>query len=106
MSYIPMDNLHEIRVGHVIAQHNVSLNVPSQNQCMCLYYWSLWYLYKKIGYLRSIHPLEALFLEFSPVVLNHVIIHGTMPNFDGKGGCRPFLKIYENMKLVHTSGLL
>ena len=36
--------------------------------------------------------------------LNHGIIHGT-PNFDGKGGCRPFLKVYKGMKLAHTSGL-
>ena len=41
---------------------------------------------------------------YSPVVLQHVLIHG-IPNFDGKGGCRPFLKVYENMKLVYTSGL-
>ena len=40
----------------------------------------------------------------SPIVLNHVIIH-SIPNFDGKGGCRPFMKVYENMRLVHTSGL-
>jgi tensin len=43
-------------------------------------------------------------LKTPPVVLNHVIIHG-IPNFDGKGGCRAFLKIYVNMKLEHTSGL-
>jgi hypothetical protein len=39
-----------------------------------------------------------------PVLLNHVIIHG-VPNFDGKGGCRVFLKVYVNMKLEHTTGL-
>ena len=39
-----------------------------------------------------------------PVVLNHVMIHG-VPNCDGKGGCRVFLKIYINMKLEYTSGL-
>ena len=50
--------------------------------------------------------LDASFLfpVFRPVILRYVIIHG-VPNFDGKGGCRPFLKVYQNMELVHTSGL-
>jgi hypothetical protein len=43
-------------------------------------------------------------LKTPPVLLNHVIIHG-VPNFDGKGGCRVFLKFYVNMKLEHTTGL-
>jgi protein-tyrosine phosphatase len=43
-------------------------------------------------------------LKTPPVLLNHVIIHG-VPNFDGKGGCRVFLKVYVNMKLEHTTGL-
>jgi hypothetical protein len=43
-------------------------------------------------------------LKTPPVVLRHVIIHG-IPNCDGKGGCRVFLKVYVNMKLEHTSGL-
>ncbi|XP_065889210.1 tensin-2-like isoform X2 [Dysidea avara] len=39
-----------------------------------------------------------------PIVLNHVIIHGC-PDFDGKGGCRPYLKVYQEMTLVHTTRL-
>eukprot|EP00794_Sanderia_malayensis_P017358 gene17358-19092_t len=34
--------------------------------------------------------------------LKHIIIHG-IPNFDGKGGCRPFARIYQGYQLVHTS---
>ena len=51
----------------------------------------------------SIFP-PSLSLSLSPVVLDHVILHG-VPNFDGKGGCRAFIKVYVNMDLVHTSGL-
>ncbi|KFP89753.1 Tensin, partial [Apaloderma vittatum] len=33
-----------------------------------------------------------------------VIMHG-IPNFESKGGCRPFLKIYQAMQPVYTSGI-
>uniref|UniRef100_A0A8C1VF25 Tensin 1b n=1 Tax=Cyprinus carpio TaxID=7962 RepID=A0A8C1VF25_CYPCA len=32
-----------------------------------------------------------------PLFLHHVIMHG-IPNFESKGGCRPFLKIYQAMQ--------
>ncbi|XP_070969088.1 tensin-1-like isoform X9 [Oncorhynchus clarkii lewisi] len=39
-----------------------------------------------------------------PLFLHHVIMHG-IPNFESKGGCRPFLKIYQAMQPVYTSGI-
>uniref|UniRef100_A0AAZ3Q459 Tensin 1 n=1 Tax=Oncorhynchus tshawytscha TaxID=74940 RepID=A0AAZ3Q459_ONCTS len=36
-----------------------------------------------------------------PLFLHHVIMHG-IPNFESKGGCRPFLKIYQAMQPVYT----
>uniref|UniRef100_A0A4W6FBU0 Tensin 1 n=1 Tax=Lates calcarifer TaxID=8187 RepID=A0A4W6FBU0_LATCA len=39
-----------------------------------------------------------------PLFLHHVIMHG-VPNFESKGGCRPFLKIYQAMQPVYTSGI-
>ncbi|XP_062853704.1 tensin-1 isoform X1 [Trichomycterus rosablanca] len=39
-----------------------------------------------------------------PLFLHHVIMHG-IPNFESKGGCRPFLKIYQGMQPVYTSGI-
>ncbi|XP_077435248.1 tensin 1b isoform X14 [Vanacampus margaritifer] len=39
-----------------------------------------------------------------PLFLHHVILHG-IPNFESKGGCRPFLKIYQAMQPVYTSGI-
>uniref|UniRef100_A0A8C6UZS9 Tensin 1b n=1 Tax=Neogobius melanostomus TaxID=47308 RepID=A0A8C6UZS9_9GOBI len=39
-----------------------------------------------------------------PLFLHHVILHG-IPNFEAKGGCRPFLKIYQAMQPVYTSGI-
>ncbi|XP_026152250.1 tensin-1 isoform X5 [Mastacembelus armatus] len=39
-----------------------------------------------------------------PLFLHHVIMHG-IPNFESKGGCRPFLKIYQAMQPLYTSGI-
>ncbi|CAL8266179.1 unnamed protein product [Lota lota] len=39
-----------------------------------------------------------------PLFLHHVIMHG-IPNFESQGGCRPFLKIYQAMQPVYTSGI-
>uniref|UniRef100_A0A669CEW3 Tensin 1 n=1 Tax=Oreochromis niloticus TaxID=8128 RepID=A0A669CEW3_ORENI len=39
-----------------------------------------------------------------PLFLHHVIMHG-IPNFESKGGCRPFLKIYQAMQPIYTSGI-
>uniref|UniRef100_A0A8D0HTZ5 Tensin 1 n=1 Tax=Sphenodon punctatus TaxID=8508 RepID=A0A8D0HTZ5_SPHPU len=39
-----------------------------------------------------------------PLFLHHVIMHG-IPNFESQGGCRPFLKIYQSMQPVYTSGI-
>nr|XP_021327422.1 tensin-like isoform X10 [Danio rerio] len=39
-----------------------------------------------------------------PLFLHHVIMHG-IPNFESIGGCRPFLKIYQAMQPVYTSGI-
>ncbi|KAL0985583.1 hypothetical protein UPYG_G00158900 [Umbra pygmaea] len=39
-----------------------------------------------------------------PLFLHHVIMHG-IPDFESNGGCRPFLKIYQAMQPVYTSGI-
>ncbi|XP_032218321.2 tensin isoform X2 [Nematostella vectensis] len=43
-------------------------------------------------------------LSSEPMFLHHVIVHG-IPNFDSKGGCKPFLRVYDGLKLVYTSGV-
>ncbi|XP_064337001.1 tensin-3 [Camelus dromedarius] len=43
-------------------------------------------------------------MNASPLFLHFVILHGT-PNFDTGGACRPFLKLYQAMQLVYTSGI-
>ncbi|XP_070570202.1 tensin-1-like isoform X9 [Ptychodera flava] len=40
----------------------------------------------------------------SPLHLHCVVLHG-IPNFDGKGGCRPFFKVYQAMQPIYTSGV-
>uniref|UniRef100_A0A667GFZ4 Tensin 3 n=1 Tax=Lynx canadensis TaxID=61383 RepID=A0A667GFZ4_LYNCA len=43
-------------------------------------------------------------MNTSPLFLHFVILHGT-PNFDTGGACRPFLKLYQAMQPVYTSGI-
>lgn len=43
-------------------------------------------------------------LNTGPIFLHHVIIHG-IPTFDTRGGCKPFLRVYEGLKLIYTSGV-
>lgn len=40
----------------------------------------------------------------APLFLHCVVLHGT-PNFDASGACRPFLKLYQAMQPVYTSGI-
>ncbi|XP_074684940.1 tensin-1 isoform X4 [Strix aluco] len=58
---------------------------------------------------RYIHYFSGLLsgsikMNNKPLFLHHVIMHG-IPNFESKGGCRPFLKIYQAMQPVYTSGI-
>ncbi|KAM6177951.1 tensin-3 [Rhynchocyon petersi] len=43
-------------------------------------------------------------MNASPLFLHSVILHG-IPNFDTGGVCRPFLKLYQAMQPVYTSGI-
>ncbi|XP_035286883.1 tensin-3 isoform X1 [Anguilla anguilla] len=43
-------------------------------------------------------------MNSSPLFLHCVILHG-IPNFDTEGVCRPYLKVYQAMQVVYTSGI-
>nr|XP_054392423.1 tensin-3-like isoform X11 [Pongo abelii] len=49
-------------------------------------------------------PSGSVKMNASPLFLHFVILHGT-PNFDTGGVCRPFLKLYQAMQPVYTSGI-
>ncbi|XP_053570308.1 tensin-3 [Bombina bombina] len=51
------------------------------------------------GLLSGIEKMNA-----TPIFLHYVVIHG-IPSFDTGGACRPFLKIYQAMQPVYTSGI-
>ncbi|XP_023238412.1 tensin-like isoform X6 [Centruroides sculpturatus] len=66
---------------------------------------------------RAMHPSQKRYIHYfagllsgairmnnSTLYLHHIIIHG-VPNFDSKGGCRPFVKIYQGMHPIYTSGV-
>uniref|UniRef100_A0A3Q3XC03 Tensin 1 n=1 Tax=Mola mola TaxID=94237 RepID=A0A3Q3XC03_MOLML len=54
-------------------------------------------------YIRYFNGLLSGHIKINnkPLFLHHVIMHG-IPNFESKGGCRPFLKIYQAMQPVYT----
>ncbi|XP_077573066.1 tensin-2 isoform X1 [Stigmatopora nigra] len=62
---------------------------PSQNR----------YIYYFGGLLSG-----AIKMNSSPLFLHQVLIP-SLPNFQGDGGYYPFLKIYQSMQLVYTSGI-
>ncbi|XP_016891566.1 tensin-2 isoform X5 [Cynoglossus semilaevis] len=62
---------------------------PSQNR----------YIYYFGGLLSG-----AIKMNSSPLFLHQVLIP-SLPNFQGEGEYYPFLKIYQAMQLVHTSGI-
>ncbi|XP_063075630.1 tensin-3-like isoform X2 [Engraulis encrasicolus] len=43
-------------------------------------------------------------INASPLFLHCVILHG-IPNFDSGGVCRPYLKVYQGMQAVYSSGV-
>ncbi|XP_059584543.1 tensin-3 isoform X5 [Alligator mississippiensis] len=43
-------------------------------------------------------------MNTTPLFLHFVIIHG-IPSFDAGGVCRPFLKLYQAMQPIYTSGI-
>ncbi|KFR00219.1 Tensin-3 [Nipponia nippon] len=43
-------------------------------------------------------------MNATPLFLHYVILHG-IPSFDSGGACRPFLKLYQAMQPVYTSGI-
>ncbi|KAI2804679.1 Tensin-3 [Blomia tropicalis] len=57
-----------------------------------------------IGYFRNLLSGDSQ-INNQQFHLNHVIIH-KVPNFDGNGLCRPFIKIYQGMNLIYGSPLL
>ncbi|XP_073534449.1 tensin-3 isoform X2 [Phyllobates terribilis] len=51
------------------------------------------------GLLSGMEKMNA-----TPLFLHSVILHG-IPNFEAGGLCRPFIKIYQAMQPVYTSGI-
>ncbi|XP_064475159.1 tensin-1-like isoform X4 [Ornithodoros turicata] len=65
----------------------------------------------------TMHPSQKRYINYfaellsgnikmnsSAPYLHHLILNG-IPNFDNKGGCKPFFKIYQGMQPVYTSGV-
>uniref|UniRef100_A0A4W3IF30 Tensin 1 n=1 Tax=Callorhinchus milii TaxID=7868 RepID=A0A4W3IF30_CALMI len=58
---------------------------------------------------RYVHYFSGLLtgsikMNNKPLFLHHVIMHG-VPSFESQHGCRPFLRIYQGMQPVYTSGI-
>ncbi|XP_061183733.1 tensin-1-like isoform X3 [Saccostrea echinata] len=46
----------------------------------------------------------AIKINSNPLYLHHLVMHG-VPNFDHRGGCRPYITVYQSMQPVFTSGV-
>uniref|UniRef100_A0A4W4EXE5 Tensin 2a n=1 Tax=Electrophorus electricus TaxID=8005 RepID=A0A4W4EXE5_ELEEL len=75
---------------------------PSQNRCLfppCLPATPHTYIYYFGGLLSG-----SIKMNSSPLFLHQVLIP-TIPTFQADGGYCPFLKIYQSMQLLYTSGI-
>ncbi|XP_037131683.1 tensin-3-like isoform X1 [Syngnathus acus] len=43
-------------------------------------------------------------INASPLFLHYIILHG-IPNFESSGVCRPYVKVYQGMQAVYSSGI-
>uniref|UniRef100_A0A3Q2YFS3 Tensin 3 n=1 Tax=Hippocampus comes TaxID=109280 RepID=A0A3Q2YFS3_HIPCM len=43
-------------------------------------------------------------INASPLFLHCIILHG-IPNFESSGVCRPYVKVYQGMQVVYSSGI-
>ncbi|XP_077581339.1 tensin-3 [Stigmatopora nigra] len=43
-------------------------------------------------------------INASPLFLHYIILHG-IPNFDSSGVCQPYVKVYQGMQAVYSSGI-
>ncbi|XP_059511940.1 tensin-3 isoform X2 [Myotis daubentonii] len=103
------------RIGVVIASYMHFTNVSaSADQALDRFAMKKYYDDKVSALMQ---PSQKRYVQFlsgllsgtvkmnaSPLFLHFVILHGT-PNFDTGGVCRPFLKLYQAMQPVYTSGI-
>uniref|UniRef100_A0A2I3GRS8 Tensin 3 n=1 Tax=Nomascus leucogenys TaxID=61853 RepID=A0A2I3GRS8_NOMLE len=103
------------RIGVVISSYMHFTNVSASQDVFLLEFPSQQGLKMLLGSLtqlsfcRYVQFLSGLLsgsvkMNASPLFLHFVILHGT-PNFDTGGVCRPFLKLYQAMQPVYTSGI-
>lgn len=62
-------------------------------------------MHRYINYFKSLLSGETKINIKQQFYLNSVVIHG-IPNFNGHGYCKPFIKIYQGLHLVHCSHIL
>ncbi|KAM5273637.1 tensin-3 [Ctenodactylus gundi] len=103
------------RIGVVISSYMHFTNVSaSADQALDRFAMKNFYDDKVSGLMQ---PSQKRYVQFlsgllsgsvkmsaAPLFLHYVILHGT-PNFDTGGACRPFLKLYQAMQPVYTSGI-
>ncbi|XP_066899101.1 tensin-3 isoform X4 [Kogia breviceps] len=111
----PLDKGGKGRIGVVISSYMHFTNVSaSADQALDRFAMKKFYDDKLSALMQ---PSQKRYVQFlsgllsgtvkmnaSPLFLHFVILHGT-PNFDSGGACRPFLKLYQAMQPMYTSGI-
>ncbi|XP_072009226.1 tensin-3 isoform X2 [Engystomops pustulosus] len=123
-SWLNSDPLHVVvihcrggkgRIGVVISSYMHFTNVSaSADQALDRFAMKKFFddkvsLLMQPSQLRYVNFLNGLLsgtekMNATPLFLHHVILHG-IPNFDTGGLFRPFIKIYQAMQPVYTSGI-
>uniref|UniRef100_A0A672M4Z4 Tensin 1 n=1 Tax=Sinocyclocheilus grahami TaxID=75366 RepID=A0A672M4Z4_SINGR len=115
MSFILITSSNRCRTGVVVAAYMHYSNISaSADQALDRFAMKRFYEDKVLPvgqpsqrrYVQYFSGLLSGHIKINnkPLFLHHVIMHG-IPNFESKGGCRPFLKIYQAMQPVYTSGI-
>ncbi|XP_071941780.1 tensin-1-like isoform X3 [Antedon mediterranea] len=102
-------------IGVVVSAYMGYLNFSNSTDTALDRYAMRRFLDAKTG--SAMHPSQHRYIDYfsgllarsiqinnSPLFLHYVFIHG-VPNFDTEGGCRPFMRVYQNMQTVFTSGV-
>lgn len=106
------------RIGVVIAayMHYVNMSAKNSSAEQALDRLTMKRFYDdKLS--SSMHPSQRRYVQYFAgllsgsiklknrmLYLHHLIIHG-VPNFEAKGGCRVFIKIYQGMQAIYTSSV-
>jgi hypothetical protein len=87
--------LHLVHIILILSQQVIALSLS--------YFFIYFLVFRYVQYFAGLLS-GKIKINSNPLYLHHLVIHG-VPNLDSKGGCRPFIKVYQGMQAIFTSGV-